>query len=369
MAPRLMFLSLMAFTIPFSIARAQSPTSIGGYGEIHYNEPDGSRKGQLDFHRFVIFLNHSFTDRLAFRSEIELEHTKLEAGESEGGELALEQAFLEYRLNDAIGFRGGILLVPVGLINLYHEPPTFHGVERPAVDNAIIPTTWREAGAGIFGQITDALRYQAYVVAGLDAAGFNASSGIRGGRQKAFESSTADPSITGRLDYTPLENLQLGGSFFVGGSAGSNDTIGTATVALWSADVRARMDRFALRAVGALGTIGDADRINAAYGQDVAQSIVGFSFEGAYDFLPLLAPETDQEFFVFARYEKYDTQAKTVGPPLQQYDRENIVLGLTYLPVFNVAVKFDYTFFRNELNSGSAASTGMLNVGLGYYFY
>jgi hypothetical protein len=368
MTPRTALLTFLGLLACSFTGRGQSPTTVGGYGELHYNEPDGSKKGQLDFHRFVVYLNHSFNEKLVFRSEIELEHTLIEAGEPEGGELSLEQAFLEYRLNTAIGFRGGILLVPVGLINLYHEPPTFHGVERPAVDHAIIPTTWREAGAGVFGQITDALSYQAYVVAGLDASGFSASSGLRGGRQRAFESSTSNPSLTGRLDLVALEGLQVGGSFFVGASAGSNDTIGTATVTLWSADVRARVDRFAFRAVGALGTIGDAERINTAYGKSVAEKITGFYLEGAYDVLPLFAPDTEQEVFLFARYEKYNTQARTTGPPLEQYNRENIVFGLTYLPVYNVALKFDYTFFRNALNSGSSPNSSQLNLGVGYYF-
>ena len=213
-------------------AQQQSATTVGGYGELHYNEPDGSARGQLDFHRFVLYLNHSFSPEIGFTSEVELEHTRIEAGESEGGEIAIEQAYLDYRIAPAIGVRAGIMLVPLGLVNLYHEPPFFHGVERPNVDRHIIPTTWREAGAGIFGQPLDNLSYQAAVMAGLDAAGFSAQSGIRGGRQSGFESSVTDLAFTGRIDYTPPGGPQLGAAFFTGGSAQGEDSIGTARVTM-----------------------------------------------------------------------------------------------------------------------------------------
>ena len=239
-------------------------TTLGGYGELHYNEPDGSQKGQLDFHRFVIYLGHEFNEQISFRAEVELEHTMIEAGESEGGEIAIEQAYVEYRITPFVGVRGGILLVPVGIINLVHEPPTFHGVERPSVERVIIPTTWREAGVGVFGTITDDIRYQVSVMAGLKAEGFSASSGLRGGRQSAFESDPSDPSVSGRIDYAPALGLSLGASFFYGNSTGGVDTLGSGTVALWSADARYSVGQLELRALGALGTIEDAARINRA---------------------------------------------------------------------------------------------------------
>jgi len=350
-------------------SQGEPRTTVGGYGELHYNEPDGGRRGMLDFHRFVIYLGHSFNEKLSFHSEIEIEHTKLEAGSSDGGELAIEQAYLDYSIHKNLGVRAGILLPPVGIINLYHEPPTFHGVERPSVDRVIIPATWREAGAGIYGNITDGFRYQAYVVAGLRAQGFDASNGIRGGRQEAFESNPANPSFTGRLDYAPALGLQLGASFFIGNAAADEDSIGNATVALWSADARYDISNLHLRAVGAVATIGDADKIKARFGASVADRIYGYYVEGAYDFLPFICPESEQELFVFTRYEKYNTQAATSGfAALSQYNRNDVVLGLTYKPTYNTAFKFDYTFLNNEANSGNARNTKQLNLGIGYYF-
>ena len=360
-------LSLLAGTV---VAQVESTTTVGSYGELHYNEPDGTRKGQIDFHRFVIYLGHTFSEQLSFGSEIELEHTIIEAGESEGGELSIEQAFLDYRFANSIGLRVGILLPPVGLINLHHEPPTFHGVERPSVDRVIIPTTWRESGAGIYGNFRNDFAYQLYVVAGLDASGFTVGNGLRGGRQKAFQSNSTNPSVTGRLDYSPVAGLQLGGSFFLGGSSAGNDSIGTAFVTLWSGDVRFNADPFTFRAVGASGTIGDAELINAQFGQTVASSFFGYYVEGAYNLLHWMAPESEHVLDLFVRFEKYNTQASTTGfDPLNQYNRHDVVLGLTYKPTYNTAFKFDYTFLNNALDSAASPNTGQLNLGMGFYFF
>lgn len=358
----------LTLSTPFGVF-AQGTTTIGGYGELHYNEPDGSSAGQLDFHRFVLYLGHDFNDQISFRSEVELEHTKIEAGEEEGGELALEQAFLEYRISRGFGLRGGILLAPVGLINLFHEPPTFHGVERPSVDRVIIPTTWRESGIGVFGSPLEDFGYQLYVVAGLDAAGFSGANGLRGGRQSGFESNPANPSLTGRVDYMPGTGLQLGGSFFAGSAAGDNDSIGTAMVTLWSADIRYTIAGASLKAVGAIGSIGDADLINKQFGANVADELYGFYIEGAYNILPLLCPDSEQSVTLFGRFERYNTQASTTGfSPLKQYDRTDIVVGASYHPVYNAVVKADYTFLRNALDSGPHSNTGQLNIGIGYAF-
>lgn len=350
-------------------AQERESTTVGGYGELHYNEPDGAKKGMLDFHRFVLYLSHRFNDRISFFSELELEHTRIEAGDPDGGELGIEQAYLDYRIASPLGVRAGILLVPVGLINLYHEPPFFNGVERPNVDRIIIPTTWREAGLGVFGDIAEGVTYQAALVAGLDASGFSAENGIRGGRQSGFESSVEDIAFTGRLDVAPTDQIQLGASFFTGGSAQGVDSIGSARVTILSADGRMAVDRLAVRGVAAYGAIADADAINRTFGGNVADSFLGYYLEAGYDVLPLLAPETDQSLSVFARYERYDTQLSTTGfDPLKQYRRTDIVLGLTYKPVYNAVVKFDYTFLRNDLDAGVYANTGQLNVGIGYVF-
>ena len=189
--------------------------SIGGYGEMLYQSfasetEDGSasaKSDQLDFLRAIVYVGYKFNDRIHFNSEIEFEH----ASTGKGGEVSVEFAYLDFSLRPELGIRGGMLLVPMGFINELHEPPIFYGARRPEVESAIIPTTWRENGAGIFGE-AGPVEYRAYAVAGLDASGFSAS-GIRGGRQKGARSLAEDFAFTGRVDLTSVPGLLAGISF------------------------------------------------------------------------------------------------------------------------------------------------------------
>src|SRR5881628_3384783 len=150
---------------PLQVLAAQERTTVGGYGEVHYTNPTGPKTPPVvNLARFVVYLAHSFDDRLAFRSELEVEDAKIEGGQA-GGEVALEQAYLDYRLGDWITLRTGLVLPPVGIINETHEPPTFNGVERPGFDHDVIPTTWREIGLGAVGTIPggSGLAYRVYL--------------------------------------------------------------------------------------------------------------------------------------------------------------------------------------------------------------
>jgi len=123
---------------------------LGGYAGIHYNQPLGGdirQNGNLDIHRLVLLFGYKFNKKTAFYTEIEYEHVS---------EVYVEQAFFNHKLNNYINLRGGLLLIPMGIINEYHEPTTFYGVERPLLDKHIVPTTWREIGAGISGNIQEA---------------------------------------------------------------------------------------------------------------------------------------------------------------------------------------------------------------------
>src|SRR5207247_7506726 len=162
--------------------------------------------------RFVVYLAHSFDERLAFRSELEVEDAKIEGGQA-GGEVSLEQAYLDYRLGDWITLRTGLVLPPVGIINETHEPPTFNGVERPGFDHDVIPTTWREIGLGAVGTIPGGggLAYRVYFVNGLRAEGFDAVGGIREGRQGGQNASFTNASFTGRLEWS-RPGLKIGGA-------------------------------------------------------------------------------------------------------------------------------------------------------------
>ena len=195
-----------------------NPVQIGGYGEMHFNRvipENGEKTSEIDFHRMVVYLGRQFDANIRFYSEIEIEHSI--AGDGKVGEVAIEQAFVEYQLADessafgVFGIRAGIVLVPMGIINQWHEPPIFHGVERPKTDTVIIPSTWREGGVGIVGELAEGLRYELYLVGGLDASGFSAATGLRGGRQKVSDAITNSWAITGRVEFEPKLGVVVGG--------------------------------------------------------------------------------------------------------------------------------------------------------------
>ena len=171
-------LERLAAQEPAETLSAALASSISGYMDFHFNNIE-HQDATLDFHRFVLLFTHRFSDRVRFVSELEVEHAFV-AGLEEAGELELEQAYIDFLVTRALNFRAGMLLVPVGIINERHEPPVFHGVERPFVDTVIVPSTWFEAGAGVHGELGRGLRYRAYVMAPLDAAGFSADEGVRG---------------------------------------------------------------------------------------------------------------------------------------------------------------------------------------------
>ena len=131
---------------------------MSGYMEMHVNH-DGLNPTTFDFHRFVLNLGHRFGDRIRFWSELELEHGLIEGG-APTGELELEQAYLDFLIDPRFNFRAGILLTPVGIINERHEPTAFHGVERPFVDEVILPTTWFAGGGGFVGDLGGGFSYK-----------------------------------------------------------------------------------------------------------------------------------------------------------------------------------------------------------------
>ena len=110
----------------------------------------------------------------------------------------------------------GWSLIPVGLVNEFHEPTVFLGAERAVTEQRIIPTTWRANGAGFYGS-RGRLAYRAYVVNALDGSGFS-SAGLRGGRQKGSKAKASGMAVTGRVDVTLTPGIFVGASAYTGGS-------------------------------------------------------------------------------------------------------------------------------------------------------
>jgi hypothetical protein len=341
---------------------------ISGYMDFHYNNPsDGDPI--LDFHRFVLIFSHTFTPRIRFVAELELEHAIVE-GLEEKGAVELEQAYVDFLVTRGFNLRAGMLLVPMGIINERHEPPVFQGVERPLVDTFIIPTTWFEAGAGVHGELGRGLRYRAYVMAPLDAAEFSADEGIRPGRQEGSESNVRHAAVAARAEYIGVNGLTLGASVWRGNSSVTFRRLDT-PVTIGEADARYTRDRLELRgefaqvAIGDAAALNDAVQLQTGISPNVAERLRGFYGEAAYRVWNA-GPARDLVGFV--RYENFDTQYRMPASflPLKQFDRDAWVFGATYYPDPDVAVKVDYVVQRNQ--SSVVKAPNSFNVGLGWWF-
>ena len=373
------FLSLClaaALLAPSAAAHAQAPptpperrTALSGYMDFHFNKPEFA-DGRLDFHRFVLLLTHSFSDRIRFVGELELEHALVE-GLEEAGELELEQAYVDFLLSRRFNVRAGMLLVPVGIINERHEPPVYYGVERPFVDTFIIPSTWFEVGAGVHGELGRGWRYRAYVMSPLNAREFTAEEGVLGGRQKGSDTNIGRPAATGRLEYVGIRGLTAAASFWTGRSGFEFRPRFDVPVRLGEADIRYARDRLELRGQFAQVAISNADLLNDAMGRavgvspNVARALRGFYGEAGYR---VVSGASFGDVGVFARYENFDTQFKmpTGYLPLREFDRDAIVFGATYWPDPDIAIKVDYSGVRSQNSTIQAPNS--FNIGLGWWF-
>ena len=346
----------------------QKGLTVGGYAETHYNRATG-KNAKLDVHRVVMLFGYKFNERTQFITELEFEHVK---------EVYVEQAFLQYSINDNLNVRAGLMLVPMGIVNEYHEPTTFNGVERPSMDKAIIPTTWREIGLGVSGKFDNAsLRYQAYMFNGFASNNngklLGGSNGLRNGRQKGAESTMNNVNFAGKLDYYGLPGLRLGLSGYFGRTQSERaiqDIDGADVgVAMIGLDARYAYKRFTARGQFITASISDSKEYNAYYntstGKELGSRLQGWYLEGAYN---LLSQDKEQQLFGFVRYEDFNTHASVaqgINKNLE-YDRNEITLGLTYKVAPGAAFKADYQFKNNAI--AGSKTTKQLNLGFGIWF-
>jgi DtxR family Mn-dependent transcriptional regulator len=349
--------------------KTQPRTNLSGYMDFHFNKAE-FQDGQLDFHRFVLLVTHTFSPRIRFVGELELEHAFVE-GLEEAGELELEQAYVDFLLNRSFNIRAGMMLMPIGIINERHEPPVFYGVERPFIDTVIVPSTWFDVGAGVHGEIGRGWRYRGYITAPLNAAEFNAEEGVREGRQKGAESNVGRPAGTARLEYVGYRGLTLGASAWSGHSGFEFRPRFDVPVSLVEADARYSRRGLELRGQFAQVWIDNADLLNQALAlrvgvnPNIGSQLRGFSLEGSHRFL---SRPRFGEVGAFLRYENFDTQYRMPGGyvPLPEFDRHAWVVGANYWPDPDIAVKVDYSIVGNQ--SSVIAAPNSLNVGLGWWF-
>lgn len=358
--------------------------SIGAYAQIDYNQGfnDSTRtNGNLDVHRLVLFLGYKFNDRAQFVTEIEMEHHV---------ELEVEQAFLNYRVlknNQFLNFRAGLMIVPMGIINEYHEPVTFNGVERPLVDTKIIPTTWREIGAGFFGSFDKlSLRYQAYLVNGFQSYDgteglLNGTKGFKEGRQEAGENTINSPGVSGKVDFYGIRGLKLGLAGYNGKTQSTlydglskKDTLANAMadssiigVSAFGFDARYNYKNFEARGELLYVANSNTNKYNKFTGNDIGSVMMGYYAEVGYNLLGFLKT-TEEKLILFGRYEFYDTNYKVKGD-LEKNDAyavRVITTGLTYKVSNGAAFKADYQIF--ETNEKDSPKANQLNLGIGIWF-
>jgi len=317
-------------------------TSLGGYGELHANfDLDNSENNEIDFHRFVLFVNHEFNDKIRLFSELEVEHAL--AGDGKPGEVEIEQAYVEMDLANDYRVKAGLFLVPVGLLNETHEPNTFYGVERNNVEKNIIPTTWWEAGVGVTKKLDNGLSFEAALTSGLNTT----NQRIRSGRQKVAEARLSDAAITGRVVYTGVAGLRLT-AFGQYQTDINQDNKEDNAATLFGATAEYSVGGFALRALYAAWDIE-----GASFESVGADKQDGFYVEPSYSWE---FPNTHR-VGVFARYSSYEYFDGTL------LDVEETSFGVNYWPHDNVVLKADYV-----IQDENGTNNDTFNLGVGYQF-
>jgi hypothetical protein len=348
-------------TVSSTLADWAENTQIGGYGEMHYNNQDAENSvndvDEIDFHRFVLFFNHQFNDRLRLFTEVELEHS-IAGDDEKDGEFELEQAYLQYDLDDQHKLNGGLFLLPVGILNETHEPETFYGVERNSVEKFVVPTSWWEAGAGVNGAYANGLSWDFAVTSGLD---MDNDYEVRGGRQKGSKAKANDPAYTARLKYTGVPGLELATSYQLQADANQGENSDIEQGQLVEAHAVYNRGGFGLRALWAEWDF-DGDGIEAAGADDQS----GWYIEPSYRFRP-----GNWDIGVFARYEDVDSyKLKSLdGDPYQVGQFDEWTVGVNYWPIPNVVIKADYRERDHDQNitADQFDFTG-IDVGMGYSF-
>jgi hypothetical protein len=289
------------------------------------------------------------------------------------------------------------MLLPVGLLNEFHEPPLFWTVERPVLQNKVIPSTWSGAGAGLYGTPFQGVNYRLYVVnsiqsvrekgfssghmgAGGASGFFKASNGIRNGRSFVDDVIAEDFAVVGRVELTNLfKGLQVAGSFYTGETTHDIIDEGGRTTLL-EADVQYRWNWFQMNATYAHIFIDDAADINnfrnsaGAPGDDntidsgiTPNEIYGWNVQAGVHVPQMFGWDTRQDFVPYFLYEMIDLQADIpdgFGPKNSKLSEDILTFGFSYLPIPNVALKFDF----QQVWYGNDTKTETANMAVSYMY-
>lgn len=394
-----------------------SGLSVGGYGEValsrnfysdnvyrysnagkYKNDPS---HGRFDIPHAVIYLNYEFGSGWRMGTEIEFEHTGTgvsfekeyeESGEWEqevekGGEVELEQFWLEKTIKPWLNIRAGHIVVPVGLNNSAHEPLNFFTVYRPEGENTILPSTWHETGVSLWGR-TKHWKYQLQFLPGLDAMNFSRDYWIQKGAHSAFEFKVANKYAGAlRIDNYSVPGLRLGVSGYYGHSIDNTlgrDANGKASrlkgaVTIGSFDFTYNAHNTIVRGQVTYGHLGDAVEVYALPGRQsktspfsqdhVGKAAIATGVEAGYDFFSQIAQTRArrQKMYVFGRYEYYNSYIpeKNKEPEYPYTQRHRMAVGLNYFPIPQIVVKAEYSkrFLKAQYNDEPSISIGIAYQG------
>lgn len=390
--------------------------SLGGYGEavmsrMFYSDninryskaekyKNAKSRGQADLPHVVVMLGYDFGKGWTMNSEIEFEHGGTESamemedeefgeweGEIErGGEVALEQFWIQKSFCPELNIRAGHDVVPIGYTNAHHLPTEFFTVYRPEGENQILPCTWHQTGVSVWGR-WKFLRYQAMFLPGLNSLLFSKDQWIKNGSASAFEFTPANKYATAvRLDFYPLKGLRIGLSGYYGESFNNTlqsdergkykDVKGTVTIGT----IDMSYTGHGWRILGGFdyGHLGDADIISTYNRSQSSTSpykrtLVGnrayaASIQAGYNvlrFFPCMRSEK-QQLFVFGAYENYDAYHPVAGNSDYEWtDRNRIAFGFNYHPTKQIVVKGEYSnrFLKSKFNNEPSISLGIAYAG------
>jgi len=358
--------------------------SIGGYGEFYFNAPieqtdeTGARR-TADYYRFISYFGYKFSDSIVMNTEIEFEHATTSGNfEGDAGSVSVEFAYLDFLLNDAFNVRTGNLLVPMGFVNVMHEPPFYRGNFRPEIERRIIPSTWRELGLGAHGKLGENGDYTAYVLNGFNGAKFG-SSGVRGGRQKGNRALWEDVGVVGQVRFDQDGEFGVAASGYYGGAdqgfdyEDPNDAMQRieADITNWIAEAHAyvRKAGFDARALVAISGIDGAEDAIALSGADlVPEQQFGWYVDVAYDVTDVVLGEgATTRIAPWVRYEQLDLQSEvpegfTASDAASQ---QLLTIGVDVKPHPNVVLKGEYVHKSNDADS---VLSDDVRLGAGFVF-
>ncbi|MDR1116376.1 MAG: hypothetical protein LBL33_09605 [Tannerella sp.] len=393
----------------------KSRLTLGGYGEavmsrMFYSSnykrysnaalyKDADSHGQFDLPHVVFFAGYDFGNGWTMGSEIEFEHggtesaieiEEEETGEYEseierGGEVALEQFWIQKSFRDELKIRMGHIIVPVGLTNQYHMPTEFFTVYRPEGEAAILPCTWHETGISLWGR-TKHWRYEAMFIAGLDADRFGGKDWIKDGAGSPYEFKMAT-SYAGafRVDNYSVKGLRVGVSGYAGNSASNSlkpdsyrNVDGTVTIG--SLDLLYDNYNTIVRGNFVYGRLSDSEKItkiNMESRKDspspktpIGSDAMCLGVEAGYDIFSQIAnlKTKENKLYIFGRYDYYDSMYKTQGNITDNecWERRRIAGGLNYMPMKGLVVKaeFSHRILKSQYNNENTLSLGVAYSGL-----